>query len=214
MSMVKLENISYNLRYFLFEKGLTIKQFASLIGESPSTLLTVVKAKTKKANERLCLKIASEIGVDLLTLQTAQLDSVKTGETSHVIPYVCCDTLAASSSKKILQQSYSSNNKAMDADCFAISVNNQLAFPPIISCGSTVIIKPLDLKSVNDGDTLLLRKGVDTFFSILSVNSNNKTAIYSLLGNDLQVKNACITSDFNKDYKILGRVIEIRHATT
>ena len=203
MSMVILNNIPENLRYFLFKKNLSVKEFASQINESHSTLLAIVKGKIARTNSSLCQKIATAIGVDLQSLQMKLLES-NPGLFRNPLPIIHRNELGRSLPDCVPIGSYKTLNQSADNSCFVIRTDSKL------NC--CVVLKPVfSIREVKDGDTLLLLLAKSPILRIIEIRYSGSSTIISTLTGRLQVDDAIMMSEFTRKYRTLGRVIEIRH---
>lgn len=209
--MVILQNIPENLRYFLFKKNLSAREFASQINESHSTLLAILKGKIAKTNPKLCQKIAKAMGIDLNLLQVRLLENnpvtfkaplpiIKHKDLDR--PIIDCAPIGL----------YETSSKSVDKRCFVIKTDEKLNYFPAIPSKCYVVLKPVvSVKMLRDGDTLLLLHKDRPILRIIEVHQSDKNTFISTLTSRLQVADVTMRNEFEAKYKILGKVVEVRH---
>ncbi len=211
MSMVILNNIPENLRYFLFKKNLSVKEFASQIDESHSTLLAIIKGKIARTNSGLCQKITKAIGVDLPSLQMKLLEN-SSGLFRDPLPIINHNDLTCSISDCVPIGSYETLNQSVDSGCFVVRTDLKLNCFPVIPLNCCIVLKPIfSIEAAKDGDTLLLLLDGSPIVRIIEIRYSDNSTIMSTLTGRLQVDDMVVINRFTQKYKTLGRVIEIRH---
>lgn len=212
-SMVTLNNIPTNLRYYLFKKNLSAKEFSLQINEPHRTLLAIMQGKITKTNRDLGMKIAKVIGVDLNILQEELLEdgNVSFHTQLPILNYQSI-TFPINTSNSI--GAYSTlNGSLVNKNCFVVQTNSQFNYSPMIPPNCSVVLIPhASRNSLKDGDTLLLQdKKNHIFFRIIEMRKKENNTIISILSNRLQVEDIMLLGEFTDKYSILGKIIEIRH---
>lgn len=211
--MVTLDNIPANLKYFLFKKNLSAREFSAQINEPHRTLLAIIQGKITKTNRDLSLKIAKAVGVELTYLQNELLEGASASFHTQlpILDYRSIE-LPIKNSNSI--GSYNTlNSSLIDEHCFVVRTDKKFNYAPTIPKNCSVVLVPnIRKEDLKDSDTLLLLgHNKVPIFSIIEIRKKDKNTIISTLSNRLQVDDILMLNEFIKKYKILGKVIEIRH---
>lgn len=211
--MVSLQNLPENLRYFLFKKNLSVKEFSDQINESHSTLLAIIKGKISKTNSDLGKKIAQAIGIELKVLQNELLENNFMAFDSQIPIYKHTSISSDLSLSEKIDTYRTQNQSYIDKKCFAIKTDDMFNHSPIIPKNCYIVLMPLlTRENLRDGDTVLLQNlEKDVIFRTIEIRKKEKTSIISTLTSKLQIDDIMMHNEFFQKYTILGKVIEIRH---